>query len=139
VPAQQWADEAGVREEAGRVMEPRNGSRRGQQDRLSGLEVQADGVQAPEGNNPVCDRGACAGHHRGLRAGQVCRGGARERGRTPGLRAPCPDWGPGCPQALCVADPFRRGAEHSVPRRRRAAWGRSRRECLAVHACLSSA
>ena len=29
--------------------------------------------------------GACAGHHRGLRAGQVFRGGTRERGRAPGL------------------------------------------------------
>ena len=31
MPAQQWEDEAGGREEAGRVREPRNGSRRGQE------------------------------------------------------------------------------------------------------------
>jgi len=66
VPAQQWAYEAGVREEAGRVMEPRNMEGRGQQDRLSGLAANADGVHAPEGNHPVGDTGECAGHHRGL-------------------------------------------------------------------------
>jgi hypothetical protein len=42
-------------------------------------------LQAPEGNNPVCDRGECAGHHRGLRAGHVFRGVARELGRANGL------------------------------------------------------
>jgi len=35
------------------------------------------------------------GHPRGLRAGQACTGGARERGRAPCLLVPCPDWGPG--------------------------------------------
>jgi hypothetical protein len=86
VPAQQWADEVGVSEEAGRVMEPRTLESRGQQERLSGSEGKADGVHAPEGNNPACDRGEWAGHHRGLRAGQGFRGGARERGRAHGLR-----------------------------------------------------
>ena len=85
MPAQQWADEAGVSEEAGRVMEPRNVGSRGQKESLSGLEANADGVHAPAGNTPVCDPGACAGPHRGLRAGQVCRGGTRERGRANGL------------------------------------------------------
>ena len=42
--------------------------------------------------------GACAGHHRGLRAGHVCRGGARERGRAPGLLVTVPAWGTGGPQ-----------------------------------------
>jgi len=44
--------------------------------------------------------GKCAGHHRGLRAGHVFTGVARERGRTTGLRAPLPDGGTGRPQAL---------------------------------------
>ena len=37
--------------------------------------------------------GECAGHHRGLRAGQVGTGGTRERGRAIGLRADLPGWG----------------------------------------------
>ena len=85
MPAQQWAYEAGVSEEVGRVIEPRNMYSRGQKDSLSGIEVKADGLQAPEGNNPACDRGECAGHHRGLRAGHVVRGVARELGRANGL------------------------------------------------------
>jgi hypothetical protein len=85
VPAQQWEYEAGVSEEVGRVIEPRNMYSRGQKDSLSGIEVKADGLQAPEGNNPVCDRGECAGHHRGLRAGHVFTGVARELGRANGL------------------------------------------------------
>ena len=82
MPAQQWAYEAGVSEEVGRVMEPRKMESRGQKESLSGIEVKADGLQAPEGNNPVCDRGECAGHHRGLRAGHVSTGGTRELGRA---------------------------------------------------------
>ena len=87
MPAQQWAYEAGVSEEAGRVIEPRNMYSRGQKDSLSGIEAKADGLHAPEGNNPVCDTGECAGHHRGLRARHVFRGVARELGRTTCLRA----------------------------------------------------
>ena len=100
MPAQPWEYEAGVSEEVGRVMEPRKVESRGQKDRRSEVEAQADGVQAPEGNHPVCDTGECAGHHRGLRAGQVFRGVTRERGSTTGLRAPFPEWGTGRPQAL---------------------------------------
>jgi hypothetical protein len=44
--------------------------------------------------------GQGAGHHRGLRAGQVFPGVARARGSTTGLRAQRPEWGPGGPQAL---------------------------------------
>jgi hypothetical protein len=100
VPAQQWAYEAGVSEEAGRVMEPRKMESRGQQDSLRGIATKADGWHAPEGNKPVCDSGECPGHHRGLRAGHVFTGVARELGRTTCLRASIPDWGPGRPQAL---------------------------------------
>jgi hypothetical protein len=85
VPAQPWAYAAGVREEVGRVLEPRTRESRGQQESRSGREGKADGVHAPEGNTPVGDRGEGAGPPRGLRAGQVCRGGARERGRAHGL------------------------------------------------------
>ena len=95
MPAQQWAYEAGVSEEAGRVMEPRNVESRGQKDSLSGTEAKADGVQAPEGNSPACATGKYAGPHRGLRAGHVFRGVARERGRTTCLRAQFPDRGTG--------------------------------------------
>jgi hypothetical protein len=54
VPAQQWAYEAGVSEEAGRVMEPRNMYSRGQQDSRSEIAAKADGLQAPEGSSPGC-------------------------------------------------------------------------------------
>ena len=54
MPTQQWAYEAGGSEEAGRVMEPRNMYSRGQKDSLSGIEVKADGLQAPEGSSPGC-------------------------------------------------------------------------------------
>ena len=84
---QQWTYGAGGSEEAGRVMEPRNMESRGQEDSLSGIEAKADGLHAPEGNNPVSDRGECAGYHRGLRAGHVFRGVTRELGRTTCLRA----------------------------------------------------
>jgi len=100
VPAQQWEYEAGVSEEAGRVIAPRNRYSGGQKESLRGREAKADGVHAPEGNNPGCDTGECAGYPRGLRAGHVCRGGARERGRTTCLRATGPEWGTGRPQAL---------------------------------------
>ena len=53
MPAQQGADEAGVSEERGRVIEPRKVESRGPQDRRRGLEVKADGVPAPAGNHPV--------------------------------------------------------------------------------------
>ena len=95
MPAQPWAYEAGVSEEAGRVIKPRTLESRGPQDRRSGIEAKADGVQAPEGHRPVGDRGECPGPHRGLRAGQVFRGVPRERGRTTGLRASRPAWGTG--------------------------------------------
>ena len=85
MPAQPWEDEAGVSEEVGRVIEPRKVVSRGQKESRSEVEAKADGVQAPEGNNPVCDTGECAGHHRGLRAGHVFRGVTRERGRANGL------------------------------------------------------
>ena len=53
MPAQQWAYEAGVNEEAGRVMEPRNEYSRGQQDIPQGrIEGKADGFQWPEGSSP---------------------------------------------------------------------------------------
>ena len=54
VPTQQWEYKAGVSEEAGRVIEPRNMYSRGQQDNLSGIEGKADGLQAPEGSSPGC-------------------------------------------------------------------------------------
>ena len=57
MPAQQWAYEAGVSEEAGRVMEPRKVESRGQKDiAQGGTERKADGVQAPEGSSPACAR-----------------------------------------------------------------------------------
>jgi hypothetical protein len=53
VPTQQWEYEAGVNEEAGRVIEPRNEYSRGQQDiPHSSTEGKADGLHAPEGNSP---------------------------------------------------------------------------------------
>jgi hypothetical protein len=52
VPAQPWAYEAGGSEEAGRVMEPRKRSSRGQQESRSGIAAHADGVHAPEGSSP---------------------------------------------------------------------------------------
>ena len=53
MPAQQWAYEAGVSEDAGRVMEPRKVESRGQEDIPQGrFEGKADGVQAPEGRSP---------------------------------------------------------------------------------------
>ena len=53
MPAQQWEYEAGVSEDAGRVIEPRNGYSRGQKDiSQGGTERKADGVQAPEGSSP---------------------------------------------------------------------------------------
>ena len=52
MPAQQWAYEAGVSEEAGRAIEPRNMESRGQEDSLRGIEAKADGLHAPEGSSP---------------------------------------------------------------------------------------
>ena len=53
--AQQWTYEAGGSEDAGRVIEPRNGYSCGQKDiSQGGMERKADGVQAPEGSRPVC-------------------------------------------------------------------------------------
>ena len=54
MPAQPWAYEAGGSEEAGRVMEPRNMERRGQQESRSGSAAKADGLHAPEGSSPGC-------------------------------------------------------------------------------------
>ena len=57
MPAQQWEYEAGVSEDAGRVIEPRNVYSRGQQDNpQGGAEEKADGLQAPEGSSPGCDK-----------------------------------------------------------------------------------
>jgi hypothetical protein len=106
VPVQPWAYEAGGSAEAGRVIEPRNMSSRGQQDSRSGSAAKAAGLQAPAGNHPGGDTGEDAGYHRGLRAGPVCSGGTRERGRTPGLRASCPAWGPGRPKARACPGGF---------------------------------
>jgi hypothetical protein len=128
VPTQQWAYEAGGSEEAGRVSEPRNMYSCGQQDSRSGIEVKADGLQAPEGNNPGCDRGECAGYHRGLRAGHVFRGVARERGRTTCLRAPFPAWGTGCPQALAWPGGFTQAmSPKGTPRTQRSRRGIGKR------------
>jgi len=53
VPAQQWEYEAGGSEEAGRVIEPRNGYSRGHKDiSPRGTERKADGLDAPEGSSP---------------------------------------------------------------------------------------
>ena len=53
MPAQQWEYEAGVSEDAGRVIEPRNVYSRGHKDiSQGGTERKADGLQAPEGSNP---------------------------------------------------------------------------------------
>jgi len=95
VPAQQWAYEAGGREQGGRVSEPRNMSSRGHEDSRRGSEAKADGWQAPDGHKPGGDSGEGTGHPRGLRAGPGCRGGTRERGSTTCLRAPLPEWGTG--------------------------------------------
>jgi hypothetical protein len=51
--AQSWADEAGAREEAGRVMEPRHGERGGREESPPGGGAgKADGLHAPEGRSP---------------------------------------------------------------------------------------
>jgi hypothetical protein len=53
VPAQQGEYDAGGSEDAGRVIEPRNVYRRGQQAISQGSTAgKADGVHAPEGNSP---------------------------------------------------------------------------------------
>ena len=57
MPAQQWEYEAGVSEDAGRVIEPRNGYSRGHEaSPQEVIEGKADGLQAPEGRSPACDR-----------------------------------------------------------------------------------
>jgi hypothetical protein len=57
VQAQQWEYGAGGSEHAGRVMEPRNGYSRGQQDNPQGAqEGKADGFQWPEGNSPRLEK-----------------------------------------------------------------------------------
>ena len=53
MPAQQWEYDAGVNEEAGRGIEPRNASRRGQPENPhSRTAGKADGLHAPEGRSP---------------------------------------------------------------------------------------
>jgi hypothetical protein len=53
VHTQQWAYGAGWNEDAGRVMEPRNGYSRGQWDNSQGrIEGKADGFQWPAGSSP---------------------------------------------------------------------------------------
>ena len=48
---------AGRSEKAGRVIESRNVYSRGQQDHpQGGAEEKADGVQAPEGSSPGCEK-----------------------------------------------------------------------------------
>jgi hypothetical protein len=57
VPPRQGPYAAGWSEDAGRVMEPRNGESRGQEDIPHAvLEGKADGVHAPEGSSPGCGR-----------------------------------------------------------------------------------
>ena len=56
VHTQQWEDEAGGSEAAGRVREPRKVYRRGQEDIPQGRrEGKADGVHGPEGSSPGRD------------------------------------------------------------------------------------
>ena len=87
---------AGCREDAGRVIEPRNRYSRGHQDSPpSNCEGKADGFHAPEGSRPGRVTGERSGHHRGRRAGQVCRGGVRERGRATMRLGKVPDRGAG--------------------------------------------
>jgi hypothetical protein len=57
VHTQQWTYGAGWNEDAGRVIEPRKGYSRGQQDNSQGsTERNADGFQWPEGSSPGCGR-----------------------------------------------------------------------------------
>jgi hypothetical protein len=57
VHTQQWTYGAGWNEDAGRVIKPRKGYSRGQQDNSQGhTERNADGVQWPEGSSPGCGR-----------------------------------------------------------------------------------
>jgi hypothetical protein len=61
--------------------------------------------------------GACRGPPRGLSAGPACIGVTWERGRPPGLLAPCPARGTGRPQALAGPGGFHQGASPSGPPR----------------------
>ena len=55
MPPRKGPYEAGCSEKAGRVMEPRNGYSRGQQDIPQGrIEGKADGFQWLEGSSPGC-------------------------------------------------------------------------------------
>lgn len=92
--AQSWADEAGAREEAGGVMEPRHGERGGREESPPGGGVgKADGLHAPEGRSPGRARARV----------QDPTGVARARGRARCLRGTGPAWGSGCSTALAWA------------------------------------
>src|SRR6266446_4055794 len=57
VPPRKGPYGAGRSEKAGRVIEPRNVYSRGRQDNpQGGGEEKADGLQAPEGSSPGCDK-----------------------------------------------------------------------------------
>ena len=56
MPPRKGPYEAGCSEETGRVIEPRNGYSRGQEDIPQEYEGKADGLQAPEGSSPGCDK-----------------------------------------------------------------------------------
>ena len=82
---QPWAYEAGGHEEVGRVMEPRHMERCGPQDSPQAT-ARASRRRAVAGRPESWRRqGECPGYHRGLRAGQACRGVTRERGRAHGV------------------------------------------------------
>ena len=114
VPPRQGPYGAGWSEQAGRVLEPRNGEsggRRKKSRRCARAGRQASWVR----------EGESAGPHRGRRAGQVCRGVTRERGRALGRRVPGPAWGTGGPQALAGTGRFEQVTSPSGPPRTREA------------------
>ena len=85
---------AGCSEDAGRVIEPRNGYSRGQRGYPSSGHRGESRRCARAGRQQSCARyGKWAGHHRGLRAGHVYIGVTRELGRATCLLVENPDAG----------------------------------------------
>src|SRR6266849_6098478 len=96
VPPRKGPYEAGGSEDAGRVIEPRNGYSRGQRGYPSSGHRGESRRCASAGRQQSWTRhGKGAGHHRGLRAGHVTIGVTRELGRATCLLVPYPDGGTG--------------------------------------------
>ena len=101
MPAQQWEYDAGVREEGGRVLAPRHGESRGQEESPQGrFEGNADGVHAPEGRHPGRGR-ARAQDTTGVGERGMPPQGERGNVGEPALSVTTlPEEGTGRPQAL---------------------------------------